>query len=95
MLNNSCTFDLVKQAIGIANKLNINIILCISAVVVLMVACKDKDHNYQFKMNRVNLNGAKYLALAGPGGTDRGVSHLESQTAANNNVVISTLIPLN
>ena len=26
MLNNSCTFDLVKHAIGIANKLNINII---------------------------------------------------------------------
>ena len=28
-------------------------------------------------------------------GPDRGVSHLESQTEANNNVVISTLIPLN
>ena len=28
-------------------------------------------------------------------GADRGISHLESQTGANNNVVISTLIPLN
>lgn len=43
-------------------------ILCISALVVMMVACKDDDHNYQFKMNSVNLDGVKYLALANHGG---------------------------
>ena len=28
-------------------------------------------------------------------GPDRGISHIESQTEANNNVVVNTLIPLN
>ncbi len=44
-------------------------ILCISALVVLMVSCKDDNKNYQFKMNRVDLSGAKYLALGGQGGS--------------------------
>ncbi len=43
-------------------------ILCITALVVLLASCND-DKNYQFKMNRVNLDGAKYLALAGQGGS--------------------------
>lgn len=43
-------------------------ILCISALVVLLASCND-DKNYQFKMNRVDLSGAKYLALGGQGGS--------------------------
>ena len=43
-------------------------ILCISALVVLMVSCKDDNKFYKFKMNSVNLNGVKYLALANHGG---------------------------
>lgn len=43
-------------------------ILCFSALVLLMVSCKE-DHNYKFKMNRVNLAGVRYLALASQGGT--------------------------
>lgn len=40
-------------------------------------------------------NGSTVTIVTPVAGTDRGVSRVESQTEANNNVVVSTLIPLN
>ena len=36
-----------------------------AALAAFVVACSDKDRFHNFKMDRVNLNGANYLALAG------------------------------
>ena len=38
---------------------------CLTALIVLVVSCSGEDRFYNFKMDRVNLNGANYLALAG------------------------------
>lgn len=40
-------------------------LFCMAFLAVLFVSCSDDDHFYKFKMDRVNLNGANYLALAG------------------------------
>lgn len=80
MLNNSCTFDLGECLLYTANKLKINIIkvkamkkmlrfVYLAALVVLMVSCKDDDKFHKFKMNSIDLDGVKYLALASHGGT--------------------------
>ena len=40
-------------------------------------------------------DGSSATIVTPVAGPDRGISHLESQTSANNNVIVSTLIPLN
>lgn len=40
-------------------------LFCMAALAAFVVACSDKDRFHNFKMDRVNLNGANYLALAG------------------------------
>ncbi len=40
-------------------------LFCMAALAVFVVACSDEDRFHNFKMDRVNLNGANYLALAG------------------------------
>ena len=40
-------------------------LLGIVVMVFLLISCEDENHFYKFKMDRVNLNGANYLALAG------------------------------
>lgn len=44
---------------------NIFRLFCMAALAVFVVACSDEDRFHNFKMDRVNLNGANYLALAG------------------------------
>jgi hypothetical protein len=40
-------------------------LFCLSALALLVVACSNEDSFHNFKMDRINLSGANYLALAG------------------------------
>ena len=47
-------------------------LLCLMLLAVLTASCSDDDHNYKFKMDRINLGNSRYLALAGAGGNTKG-----------------------